>query len=439
MRKYQYYDTGADGDRDAYSNNWEGQTFTPETDHLLASVKLKLFRVGSPGTVKVSIRATSAGKPTGGDLCSGTIDGDTLTTDTNGEWYEITLGDGYEVAAETMYAIVIRAVNGDASNKVSARADTSSPTYTGGTHVDSSDSGSSWNMYSGVDILFEEWGTGPPSPTAVTWGNLLKSQISSEKIEEAITRMIQDHEDDPDAHIEEGESLQSHKASEIIDHVVASIIEDKVANKAITPRKLYIDKYYNQCNFESLDAWEKTEEGTGASVEIGGGSCKLTAGNDVGDRTYIYISSVGVSIEYELSPFVQISFKFNGDWAAIDVAIMAGISNPFLEIGGTFGFYWSAEDTKLYARTIYTTGMENDEITGYSPGGKDILRVELDYEENEIRYYLNNVLKVTKTADNMPTYTELITGIGVRNYSGANNESIGIWNYIFGQEIQYST
>ncbi len=60
------------------------------------------------------------------------------------------------------------------------------------------------------------------------WGNLGKSQIDNETIEEAIARLIQAHEDDPDAHIETGESLQSHKAAAIIDHLAARIIADKI-------------------------------------------------------------------------------------------------------------------------------------------------------------------------------------------------------------------
>ncbi|GAJ02850.1 unnamed protein product, partial [marine sediment metagenome] len=61
-----------------------------------------------------------------------TIDGDTLTTDEAGAWYEITLGDGYNLDADTKYAIVIRAPTGTITNMVEWRADISSPTYPGG-------------------------------------------------------------------------------------------------------------------------------------------------------------------------------------------------------------------------------------------------------------------------------------------------------------------
>jgi len=61
-----------------------------------------------------------------------------------------------------------------------------------------------------------------------TWGMLPKSQEDNSTIDEEIDSKIQDHLDDPDAHIEENQSLQSHKASEIIDHLAESIVNDKL-------------------------------------------------------------------------------------------------------------------------------------------------------------------------------------------------------------------
>jgi len=273
MRKYQYYNTNDDDDRDGYTANWMAQTFTPVTDHIIGKVKLKLFRVGDPGTITVSIKATSGGKPVGADLCSGTILGTDLTDNTNGDWYEISFGDGFDLDIGAVYAIIVRAPSGDASNKVSWRADITDPTFTGGTFVSSSDSGVDWSIVSGVDCMFEEWGVGPASPSTIVWGNLFKSQISAEKIEEAILRLIQAHEDDPDAHLETGESLESHKASVIIDHVVDSIIADKVKSGEITRPKLADDAVIlTGANFDKglvidFSTFQSDVSGSGAVVK----------------------------------------------------------------------------------------------------------------------------------------------------------------------------
>ena len=156
---YEYYNTGYDWTEAFYDEEWLTQTFTPQATHTITSVKLMIYRSGSPGTITVGIRATDVnGKPTEDDLCSGTTNGNTLTTSSPGEWREITLGDGYQLQASTKYAIVIRITGGSGVNCVTWSEDKSSPTYTGGSVGQSFDYGVSWQLDGAMDFMFEEWG-----------------------------------------------------------------------------------------------------------------------------------------------------------------------------------------------------------------------------------------------------------------------------------------
>ncbi len=143
---------------------WATMSFTPERTHDVTSVKLLMYRVGSPGTITASIRATTTSTaiiPTGADIdgTTGTTNGNTLTTNTAGEYREITLDSVVRVSAGTAYAIVVRATSGDNSNYVVSRVDDSGGTYLGGNYQFSLDSGSSWgNPSSDREWLFEEWG-----------------------------------------------------------------------------------------------------------------------------------------------------------------------------------------------------------------------------------------------------------------------------------------
>ena len=74
------------------------------------------------------------------------------------------------------------------------------------------------------------------------WGQLDKSQTDSEKIEEAILRLISEHNEDETAHLGAGQSLQSHKAAEIIDHLAESIVEDKFAEGCVSSRAITSDQ-----------------------------------------------------------------------------------------------------------------------------------------------------------------------------------------------------
>jgi len=156
---YEHYNEGNDDYANFYDGYWLTQTFTPAKAHKIMSVKLLLYRTNSPGTLTASIRATDVdGKPTGGDLCSGTTDANTLPTSPSSEWREITLGNGYNLSSTTKYAIVVRVPSGTAYNRVFWPLDGSTPTYAGGSYGISYDDGSSWELEALDDMMFEEWG-----------------------------------------------------------------------------------------------------------------------------------------------------------------------------------------------------------------------------------------------------------------------------------------
>ena len=149
-----YYDTGDDSQIGLRGVTWGCQTFTADANYTASGVQVKLWRTGEPGTVTVSLRATAAGLPTGADLVSGTTDGDTLTTSVGGEWREITFSSTQVLTSGTVYAVVARATSGDVSNTVYWRHDSTSPSYSGGSYIYSTNSGSSWTAATSADFMF---------------------------------------------------------------------------------------------------------------------------------------------------------------------------------------------------------------------------------------------------------------------------------------------
>ena len=156
--QYERYNTGGDSSQQIYGTLWMGQTFTvgysgANVDHQITSVKLLLYRLGTPGTITVSIRATGVdGKPTGPDLTSGTMDGNTLTD--SYEWREIILTP-YNVSTNTKYAIILR--GGSGNNRIMVLTEVNHPSYDGGNCMFSGDSGNTWQS-SSYDVLFEIYG-----------------------------------------------------------------------------------------------------------------------------------------------------------------------------------------------------------------------------------------------------------------------------------------
>lgn len=131
--------------------DWVAMNFTASESYTITSVKLNLFKTGTPGTLTVSIRNTTADVPSGGDLASGTFNANDLLA-SPGQYEEITLGAGYSLVSGTKYAIVCRCV---AASVYWGRG----LTYPGGGRCTSANAGVNWGAESVVKMNFETWGT----------------------------------------------------------------------------------------------------------------------------------------------------------------------------------------------------------------------------------------------------------------------------------------
>ena len=152
MALYESYAGSEDSNVGSTSTTWWAQTFTPAASHDITKVVLKLSKTGTPGTVTVSIRATTADKPSGGDLCVGTINGNDLSASFVNT--DIVMGTNPTLSSGIKYAIVIRA----AGSTVHWSIDNTSPGYADGATVRSFDSGAAWTIFTTQDAAFEEHG-----------------------------------------------------------------------------------------------------------------------------------------------------------------------------------------------------------------------------------------------------------------------------------------
>lgn len=161
LTRYEHYTTGRNTGWRAFGFRWRGQSFTPLISHKIHSVKLWLSKLrGTPGNTIVVIRATDeSGLPTGEDLCSGTIIGNTLPTAFDYEKREIVLNVDPPLAAGAKYAMLFNAPDDNNENCIVIWLDTSGKaTYVGGAALESLDYGRSWRENPLNDFLFEEWG-----------------------------------------------------------------------------------------------------------------------------------------------------------------------------------------------------------------------------------------------------------------------------------------
>lgn len=183
--KYQNYITGDDaGAGIIYGSGettgfWYGQTFTVSTTHKIVYVKLKLYRLGSPGIIVCDLYNAEGTPlyPIGTPLATGSYDGDTLTASSDGEWITITFDIGVNLVASGTYALVLKSpygYNNGGSAGVYWRKDGSSASYSGGTLISLSSSVGSWQQGATNDMMFEEWGT----PIVIAEQQYVKSLVA---------------------------------------------------------------------------------------------------------------------------------------------------------------------------------------------------------------------------------------------------------------------
>lgn len=213
-----------------------------------------------------------------------------------------------------------------------------------------------------------------------TWGELNKSQIDSEKIEEAIARLIAEHESDPDSHLGEGEALQSHRAAEIIDHVVGSVVADKLTHT----QKLYIT------NFDSLDSF--IEAGDGALATIDWPGLTLQTSNVVNRWKEIYSAPTGDELlNFSKNPFFQTILYLN---------ILSDVSASWYwgyDVGDvtSLAFGFRVNSGNLQAVVLIGETLRTENITGITISNLNTFRSEVDSTNKIVSFYVNGILKTT--------------------------------------------
>jgi len=225
------------------------------------------------------------------------------------------------------------------------------------------------------------------NPNSFSWFQMPKSQIDPERMEEAIARLILEHEQDEESHLGAGESLQSHKASEIIDHVVDSIVADKIKMGEVDLNKLSADKMLYLSHFESIDGWTIS---SGATTLLGFGLFLATTATAHTAMITSKLLAGDIFVDVSKNLFMQTSIRVI---STTDQIIY------FYFGGGKFGF--KIVNNTLYAchyksPTEYTT-----EITGITLTDIHVYRAEYDYLAAEIRFYVDGVIKATHTT-NLP-------------------------------------
>lgn len=205
------------------------------------------------------------------------------------------------------------------------------------------------------------------------WSQLQKDLNDPETIEEAIARMIGEHNDDPEAHLGEGRSLEKHKAEEIIDHPPGSILADKETMTELSIRT----------NFPTLDNWwvqgsVEVSEAVGAYLYLEWGDVNTST-----IRSNPQIPRDFLNSDYDMVFQVLWRSDLSNNSSRIALGFLDG--NTTTSQG--FGFLKNGTTLTAHARSVSTTNSVT--LTGIDLTQEHIFRAFLDAYEQKIFYFVD--------------------------------------------------
>ena len=236
------------------------------------------------------------------------------------------------------------------------------------------------------------------------WGLLAKSLTDNETIEEAIARLIAVHEADEESHLGAGESLQSHKASVIIDHLASSVVQDKIALYQISPDQMADMGAWMRVSlpFESLDAWY-TSISAGGSIVCDLGNVSFTTHTDANDLASMYSKYLWPYASKDLYFRANGKVLFPGSVKENLIAHL-GFGDVHNITGTANALYFKISGGHIFACHITTNGAAGTEYTTeiQHVASNTLYQFLIKYTAGiKIEYFINGVLVYTRTT-NLP-------------------------------------
>lgn len=258
------------------------------------------------------------------------------------------------------------------------------------------------------------------------WQNLPKAQDDPETIEEAIDRKITAHLADVNAHLGENESLATHRASEIIDHLAESIVNDKLSDSSVSEDKFLLSKTSYQTNFDILDPF--TIVNNSGYVYGGIGGLTIISGPNLNDHSQVRGNSSGFSVwAATRNPVLTFVLASEFDYDQEGYFVMGRLGHL------CFGFKF--DDNSLYCYLREFNGTEHTlEVSGIILPFYNIYQIKA-LTSGTIEYYVNGSL-VGSFSDISLSDLLSVFDFYIKN---TNNESKGvrITNLNFYQDRNY--
>lgn len=299
------------------------------------------------------------------------------------------------------------------------------------------------------------------------WGALNRATNDPTLIDEAIGEALVAHNDDPDAHLGPGQALESHRASEIIDHVAESVVNDKIRRTA--RRYVAIVDPSSEFDFDTVaGAVQYAMSVGGGDIFIKRGTHYISGSIDLSPTISFYGEGIGETILESTSSGGSGLFYYKnftpGDGYAMLPDTLDGLTtfnyNTYFDyenppVVGMYIVVYNGDDQRLKI-TAYNSGtgmvtldgalsipeveVEAETLAGFAlTNSSSQLEVFMNTPEKLDRYYAGMSVVMTNTSAIARTIsrTGSLTFELATPWSGSTQEGPGQFDYQARSTINY--
>lgn len=258
--------------------------------------------------------------------------------------------------------------------------------------------------------------------TITNWGNLSKSTVDAETIEEAISRLISAHNNDILSHDEVNGSLYAHRTNTILDHPQSSVLADKLSSSELIQNFLVASGEGFTSNYS--DAFENMpsayllfEQGTNIDLYLRV-SCGFSD-RGVGENRYSKMFNTIIrldNITFDVDSKIGWFNKINSDYYGLGFIILNG------QLKGTY---------KNFGIELFTDEIEVD-LTEYR-----VLRVLFDAYTQEALFYVDGGLYATLSIPLLGFYLPNFFYVTLKQNSASSNNIIYLYTLTNSTSVNY--
>jgi len=216
----------------------------------------------------------------------------------------------------------------------------------------------------------------------ICWGNLAKSADDTTRVEQSIQHYVGTHDENPNAHMGEDYALGVHRLQTVLDH----------SDGSVTTKHLIRNSLVAISSFESFDGWGLTGNGSPGVMNARIYTTAVTNNVSIlrqepSDSSLYFIPAK--------DPYLSITVDFSHITDQVVYLLLGAIPDE----GAGDGCGFKVVDGTLYAVWISSGAEHTQEISGITLTNPNSFAVEMDSSEGEVKFYVNNVLKHTSTAN----------------------------------------